>query len=162
VTVRPTLAAAAVIIATALLNTACGDGLQFAEDTRVHIVTPHQLGTVSLPVHVRWTSTLPVSGPLEYAVFVDAHPVHPGQSLRSLADASCASVRSCVDEAFLNRHFVYLTHRPSVDLDFLPILDPAKGEPDMHQVTVVLVDDDWRRSGESAWRVTFELDGSGR
>ena len=145
------------IAAGAVLCTACGDGLQFADDARVSFISPHDLDAVSLPVRVRWTNALPAGSTLEYAVFVDDLPVHPGQSLRSLADASCASVRSCVDEAFLNRHFVYLTHEPAIELEALPILDPAKGEPDMHEVTVVLVDGDWHRSGESAWRVTFEL-----
>jgi hypothetical protein len=148
---------AAGVAAGAALATSCGGGLQFAEDARLRFISPRDLDTVSLPVHVRWTSELPTNSPLEYAIFVDALPVQPGQSLRSLADASCASVRSCVDEAFLNRHFVYLTREPSLDLDAVPILDPATGEPDVHQVTVVLVDDDWHRSGESAWRITFEL-----
>ena len=149
------------LAAGAVLTAACGEGLQFVDDARVSFVSPRDFDTVTMPVHLRWTSDLPSNSSLGFAVVVDALPVHPGQSLRSLADASCASVRSCVDEAFLNRHFVYLTGEDSFELDALPILDPAKGEPDMHEVTVILVDRDWRRSGESAWRVTFELDEPG-
>ena len=150
------LLAATGIAAAAMLVGACGGGLQFAKDTRVEIVAPKNLSAVTVPVHVDWTSRLPTNHKMLYAVFVDHLPVHPGQNLRSLADASCASVRSCVDEAWLNRHFVYVTRRTSLELDALPIKAPAAGEPDMHQVTVVLVDRAWRRVGEAAWRVTFE------
>jgi hypothetical protein len=139
-----------------MLAGACGGGLQFAKDTRLEIVAPKSLAMVSAPVRVRWTSEIGMHRDLLYAVFVDHLPVHPGQSLRSMADASCASVRSCVDEAWLNRHFVYVTRDSSLQLDALPIKDPATGEPDMHQVTIVLVDGAWRRIGEAAWRVTFE------
>ena len=146
-----------VLAATVMLANGCGDGLQFAKDERLTIVAPKNLATVDVPVHLRWTSTIAPANGDRYAVFVDHLPVHPGQNLRSMADASCASVRSCVDEAWLNRHFVYVTQRPSLDLEYLPILDPAKGEPEMHRVTIVLVDADWRRVNESAWRVSFEL-----
>jgi hypothetical protein len=62
-----------------------------------------------------------------------------------------------VDEALLNRHSVYLASDPRLDLEALPILGPPKGEPDVHHATIVLVDANWRRLGESAWRVSFVL-----
>jgi hypothetical protein len=145
------------LAAEVLLNTGCGDGLLFAQDARLQIVAPKSLASVSTPVHLRWTSQIPAGSPLMYAVFVDALPVHPGQNLRSLAGPSCASVRGCVDVAWLNRHYVYLTSRLSFDLDALPILGTAKGERDIHKATIVLVNADWRRLGESAWSVAFDL-----
>lgn len=153
---RRALALVALAVA-ALLNAGCGDGLLFAKDARLRIVAPKNLATVSTPVHLRWTSQIPPANPPTYAVFVDALPVHPGQNLRSLAGATCASVRGCVDVAWLNRHSVYLTSQLSFDLDALPILGTARGERDIHKVTIVLVDADWRRLGEAAWSVAFDL-----
>jgi len=141
----------------AFLNTGCSDGLLFAKDARLSIVVPKSLASVSTPVHLRWTSRIPPGSPLMYAVFVDALPVHPGQNLRSLAGPTCAGVRGCVDVAWLNRHYVFLTSQLSFDLDGLPILGTAKGERDIHKVTIVLVNADWRRLGEAAWSVAFDL-----
>ena len=146
-----------VVAAAVLLTTGCGDGLLFAKDTRLKIVSPRASATVSLPVHLRWTTKVPQGSPLQYAVFVDVLPVHPDQNLRSVAGPSCARISSCVDVALLNRHSVYLTSRPSLDLETLPILGPPQGEPDVHQVSIVLVDPEWRRVGESAWSVDFVL-----
>jgi hypothetical protein len=145
------------IAVVALLGTACGNGLLFVKDERLRIVSPKNLATVSTPVQVRWTTHAPPSTELNYAVFVDALPVHPGQNLRSLAGAKCASVPTCVDIAWLNRHFVFLTAQPQLDLQALPILAAAKGERDIHKVSIVLVDQGWRRLGESAWSVTFDV-----
>jgi hypothetical protein len=141
----------------ALLATACGGGLLFANDTSVRIVSPRNLATVSTPVQLRWVTKILPASPLMYAAFVDILPVHPGQNLRSLAGASCSGVPGCVDLAWLNRHSVYLTSQPGLDLDTLPILGTPKGERDIHTVTIVLVDKAWRRSGESAWSVSFAL-----
>ena len=145
------------LVVTALLAPACGGGLLFAKDSRLTIDSPRDLQPVSLPVHLRWTATVRRSPPAQYAVFVDVLPVHPGQNLRAVAGSRCAGVPSCVDEALLNRHSVYLAREPRLDLETLPILGPPKGEPDVHQATIVLVDANWRRLGESAWRVNFVL-----
>ena len=153
---RAALAAAGLAVA-ALLGPACGGGLRFATDRRLTIDSPHFLQAVSLPVHLRWTARRAPSPPAKYAVFVDVLPVHPGQNLRAVAGSRCAGVPSCVDEALLNRHSVYLASEPRLDLETLPILGPPKGEPDVHQATIVLVDANWRRLGESAWRVSFVL-----
>ena len=150
-------ALAAALAVTALLGPACGGGLQFAKDSSLTIDAPRDLQGVSLPVHLRWTAKLPSRPQAQYAVFVDVLPVHPGQNLRAVAGSRCAGVPSCVDEALLNRHSVYLAREPQLDLQTLPILGPPKGEPDVHQATIVLVDANWRRLGESAWRVTFVL-----
>ena len=144
-------------MAGALLGTACGHGLLLADDARLTIVSPRSLSTVSAPVQVSWRTTIPPDSRVSYAVFVDVLPVHPGQNLRAVAGARCAGVPTCVDEALLNRHAVYLTRRPRLDLDTLPILGTPKGQRDMHQITIVLVDPSWQRLGESSWSVTFAL-----
>jgi hypothetical protein len=144
-------------VASGLLNAACGGGLLFSHDARVHIISPRSLATVSTPVHLRWTGRLPTGSTATYAVFVDAVPVHPGQSLRSVAGKVCARAPGCVDVAWLNRHFVYLTRGNQLELDALPILGTAKADPRMHTATIVLVNSAWTRLGESAWTVTFAL-----
>jgi hypothetical protein len=149
--------AAVAIAIVALLTIACGNGLLFVKDERLRIVAPENMAAVSTPVQLRWTTQARPPNAPNYAVFVDALPVHPGQNLRSLAGAKCASVPTCVDVAWLNRHFVFLTAQPQLDLQALPILAAAKGERDIHKATIVLVDQGWRRLGESAWSVTFDV-----
>lgn len=150
---RPLLCVAVLALAAALL-TSCS-GLQFAQDASVKIVDPPSLATVATPVALRWTGRAPSGS--SYAVFVDSLPVHPGQNLRSLAGKTCANAPGCADRAYLERHFVFLTEQDHVELDALPILGTPKSDPDMHTVTIVLVDSSWRRVGESAWSVTFAL-----
>ena len=154
---RRVLWRAAGVVAGALLGSACGGGLLFAKDARVKFVAPRDGAAVTTPVHLRWVGDGAPRRDLTYAVFVDALPVHPGQNLRALAGPQCARVRSCIDLAWLNRHFVFVTNQPSLDLDTLPILGTAKGERDIHTATIVLVDSDWRRSGESSWTVSFDV-----
>jgi hypothetical protein len=137
--------------------TGCGSGLLFSVDKRLRITSPRSLSTVSTPVQLRWTGRLPTRTTDSYAVFVDALPVHPGQNLRSLADQACARAPGCVDVAWLNRHFVYLTRADQLELDNLPILGTPKADPDMHSATIVVVNSDWTRVGESAWTVSFAL-----
>ena len=149
--------AAAGVVASGLLNAACGGGLLFSHDTRLSIISPRSLATVSTPVHLRWTGQLPTGNSATYAVFLDALPVHPGQNLRSQAGKVCANAPGCVDIAWLNRHFVYLTRGNRLELDALPILGTAKADPDRHTATIVLVNSAWTRLGESAWAVTFAL-----
>ena len=150
------LSAGGIVLAAVLSLAGCG-GLEFRHDAHVQITEPASLARVTTPVHLRWTGTLRSGGRTFYAVFVDSLPVHPGQNLRSLAGPTCAGVRGCVDLAWLNRHFVFLTDRSQLDLETLPILGTPKGDPDAHTATVVLVNRDWQRLGESAWSVTFML-----
>lgn len=145
-----------ILLASLLSLAGCG-GLEFRADTQVRITEPTSLAAVTTPLRLRWTGVLPSDGGTRYAVFVDSLPVHPGQNLRSLAGPTCANAPGCVDLAWLNRHFVFLTSGTSLDLDTLPILGPPKGEPDAHTATIVLVDRAWQRVGESAWTVTFML-----
>jgi len=146
----------AVLVLVGALATACG-GLQLSRDTRVAIQAPASMSTVSTPVHLRWTDDGATTAGRMFAVFVDSLPVHPGQNLRSLAGPTCAAVAGCVDRAWLERHFVFLTQRPSLDIGALPILGTPRGDPDVHTATIVLVDPGWQRVGESAWSVSFSL-----
>lgn len=148
--------AAAAVLASALLNTGCGGGLLFSRDTRLKITSPRSLSTVSTPVRLTWTGRPPPAS-ASYAVFVDALPVHPGQNLRSLAGNLCARDPGCVDTAWLNRHFVFLTRGNQLELDNLPVLGTPRADRDMHTATIVLINAAWTRVGESAWTVTFAL-----
>ncbi|HEX6395694.1 MAG TPA: hypothetical protein VFZ97_19855 [Acidimicrobiales bacterium] len=148
--------AAAGVAASALLIAGCG-GLNFSHDSRLSIIAPGSLSTVSTPVDLRWSGGLRAGSTAKYAVFVDSVPVHPGQNLRSLAGKVCAHAPGCVDVAWLNRHFVFLTGSHDLELDALPILGTAKADRDLHTATIVLVNSAWARVGESAWSVTFVL-----
>jgi hypothetical protein len=93
--------------AIALALSGCGiHGLNFVQDSRVRIVSPHDNADVKVPFTVRWTVD-DFAG--SFGVFVDRAPPSPGKTLASLADGDtvCKATRGCPDEAYLandNRH----------------------------------------------------------
>ena len=147
----PTAAVALSLLAGA---TGCADGLQFRHDERVRIVTPSERAEVRLPVRLRWRAD--VAPGTIFGVFVDRHPMRPGQGLEDLAeeDRLCRRAAGCPDREWLERHRVHLTRRPSLTLRALPH-GGADGRGDRHEITIVLLDPRGRRIGESAWTRTL-------
>jgi hypothetical protein len=152
---RASLAAVAVV---AVAMTGCGvRGLSFVEDDRVSIVEPADRATVELPMTVRWRAEDLGPG-ASFAVFVDRAPQRPGRTVESLADgdAACEVDPACPDQAYFASRGVYTTADTELTIAFLP--DLAEGDNrDFHEVTVVLLDGDGARIGESAFRVEFEV-----
>ena len=135
--------------------------MHFRDDDRVDITAPRDRQHVAAPLTVRWTTkglTLgEEGGPAQFAVFVDRAPIHPGQSLRAVGDDACRRTPGCPDESYLRDRYIFLTRGTSLTLDTLPAKSGPNrtGAKDAHDVTIVLVDAEGRRAGETAWTRSF-------
>lgn len=147
-------------LAGALAVSGCAvDGLAFVQDTRLSITAPSPREVVELPVTVTWETdprTLPPGG--SYGVFLDGRPQPPGEPLSwfALDDDDCARVPTCPDEAYYARRDVHTTTDESFTVEQVATTG-LEGRRERHEVTVVLLDADSRRIGESAWSIEFEL-----
>jgi hypothetical protein len=158
------LRAALVLLAVAPLGGCVTEGLAFQADDRVEFVTPKERERVSLPVTLRWETSLPApsAGGPYYAVFVDREPVRPGHTLSNVVEDSCRRDPACPDLEYLAGRGVHLAGTPELTLETIPDRSTATrtGARESHEVTVVLVDGDGRRIDEAAWsrRFTVERD----
>lgn len=153
-----------------LALTACVDmsQLSFTNDHRLHFTQPAHRALVDRPVEISWTMTdfrvtAPGSEPPTrdagyFALFVDQAPVAPGHHLADVGagDPECRRSPGCPDKSYLADHGVYTTTRTSIILSSVSDL-AIHDDPQLHTVTVVLLDTASRRIGESAWYVEFEL-----
>lgn len=157
---------ATVVLIGDLSLAACGvEGLNFVRDDRVQITAPEERSQVRLPVTVEWeVEDFEVAGPGQdaedagfFGVFVDRAPQPPGEPLEWHArdDDGCVAARGCPDEEWFERRRIFVTTESSLVIEAL-----ARGEDDrreLHEVTIVLLDGQGRRIGESAWDVEFEV-----
>jgi hypothetical protein len=148
------LAVAAVVAAAWLPG--CGvSGLSFVQDERVTITAPEDRSEIDLPFTVRWDAR-DFDG--TFGVFVDRAPVPPGHTLEWLGrdDPLCEGRPGCIDEDWLALHDVYRTAATELTIERLP--DSTRDQRrDRHEVTIVLLDGDGERVGESAFTVEFEV-----
>jgi hypothetical protein len=147
--------------------------LNFRVDDRLHFVSPKARTTVQQPLSFSWTMrdftvAAPGSGPASrdagyFAVFVDQAPIHPGQTLKAVGhgDPVCERDPKCPDRAYLNSHFVFTTTGTHLQLPRIPDLRGVKEKLQLHSITVVLVDTDGRRIGESAWELDVRIPKAG-
>jgi hypothetical protein len=161
---RP-LAVAAVL----LLLPGCGvSGLNFVQDDRVTITQPPDRARVRLPLTVRWTvEDFRVTGRTGakaddagyFGVLVDRPPPPPGETLEWLLrdDKVCEADPSCPSESYLASRDIYATTDTSLVIEEVAERPPGFSGPDLREVTVVLLDPEGRRIGESAFSVEFEL-----
>lgn len=155
-----------------LLATSAGctfSHLDFVQDRRVSILTPHNRATVQLPVTVRWSvRDFDITGPGAgdtgaagyFLLLIDTTPQPPGHPLRWLAhgDRLCLATPGCPDAAWLARHQIFTTTKTSFTIRTLaPRMSSDLGGPNRHQVTIVLLDPSGHRIGETAFTVTFQL-----
>jgi len=142
------------VAAVALLvsGSACRtSGLAWREDRRLRIDTPKQNAVVTLPLEVRWhVRDLPKSlqgRAYSYVLFLDRFPQAPGQTLQHFDAGSKNLTQSRVGiiEAREERH-VFTT---------IPPHDAR--QRDKHELTVILLDDQGRRVGETAGFLTFRI-----
>ena len=125
-------------------------GLAFFEDKRVEIVAPAENATTSLPIDVRWTAK-GYDG--YFGVLFDRSPMAPNRPLLSLVpdDDPCRQQDVCPTPEWLAERFIYVTDRTQLRVDTLPDSRNNDRSKDRHQVTIVLLDQDGRRVGESAF-----------
>ncbi len=160
VAVSRILAVFVAVAATALA--ACGvRGLAFRVDTRVDIVAPNDRGEVTLPFTVRWT-VRDFDG--TFAVFLDRAPQPPGEPVQWFArdDDACRAREGCPDEQYLADRNVFVTADQAFTVDQLRDTATEGRRRELHEVTIVLLDRDGRRVGESAWSVEFQVERDGR
>ena len=152
----------------ALVATSCASGLAFVQDDRLEITAPESHTDITLPVTIRWSvDDFRVTGPNGsaspdagyFGVFVNKSPVPPGRPLSWIAhdDRACDRVPGCPDETYLADRGVYATSETSITFQQLPDQNVFRGE-ETHEITVVLLDGDGNRIGESAWYVVLFYD----
>lgn len=152
-----------VAVAMSTLLTGCSlRGLNFVRDDRVKIVTPARDSVVRLPVTVDWTVKDFETGPGRgsFAVFVDGSPQAPGRTLAHLFrnDKRCRVDPECPDAADLAERRIYTTFDSTFVIEELPFAGSDDGKQrEFHDVTIVLLDAEGKRIGESAFARRFEL-----
>jgi hypothetical protein len=150
-------AAAALLVACS----ACSQGLLFAQDRRVEIVSPVDDAEVTLPVTVRW-SVDEGSDIAAFGVYVDLEPQPPGETFDWFArgDQTCEQTPGCPDRAYFEQRGAYFTKAHELTIpDLLPLagVDIEDGEKDRHDVTIVVLDAEGRRITEAFWSENFEI-----
>ena len=145
------------------------EGLAFKQDKRVSFVSPRYREKVTSPVVVDWElndfelgTPTDEGTPTQFGVYVDIDPQPPDEPLAYFArdDEACLRSKSCPDEKYLQRMGVHVTDDTEMAFNNLPPapgVDVEGGDPDVHEVTLVFLDTDGRRVGESAWAIIFEI-----
>jgi hypothetical protein len=155
------MAMVVVFLAGAGAGTGCRtEGLAFRRDRRLSFVSPKDRARVRLPVVVRWKVN-DVEGPHRYAVLVDRPPQPPGAGLGHYVgkDPACPSVAACLSPAYLAARGVYETTDTAFRIESIaPRVGVPKGQKDFHEVTVVLLDQNGKRIGESGVSVNLRLE----
>ena len=147
-------------LALGLALTGCApEGLAFRVDDRVQVVQPADRSTVDLPLTIDWEARDLPDG-TSYAVFVDTTPVPPGEPLSWVArdDSGCRESDGCPDATYLADRGIHATDQTELVLEQLPRTDRAGDDRERHRATVVLLDAEGRRLGESAFEITFDVD----
>ena len=144
----------------ALLSSGCAvRGIAFREDDRLSFVSPGDRDEVTLPVTITWEVEdfdVPEDG--SFAVFVDRAPQPPGKTLEWLArnDETCRSDDGCPGEEWFAQRDVFPTTDTQHTIDRLPARSDDRRE--MHEITVVLLDADGRRVGETGWTLELQVE----
>ena len=152
--------AAIVAVAVALLCSGCAvRGVAFRQDDRLSFVSPGDRDEVSLPVTIEWEVEdfdVPEDG--SFAVFVDRAPQPPGKTLSWLArdDDACRAADGCPDTEWYTERDIYPTTATELTIERLPARSDDRRE--LHEVTVVLVDGEGRRIGETGWTLELQVD----
>ena len=146
------------VAASVLLHGCATEGLAFKQDNRLDITAPTQNETVRLPFDVRWD--FEGEHPGRFVVFFDRIPMRPGQSLLSLVPEGhpCRSRPACPDEAFLEERWIHVTDQRAVTVKVLPETRTTNRAKDRHELTVVLLDEEGKRLGETAFTREFVIE----
>lgn len=165
--------AAAVGLSTVLVaSSACAiSGLAFEQDQRLRFEAPTYRQQIRLPYTIRWSiEDFHVTGPTGdatsdagyFEVLFDTGPQPPGQGLAYFArnDQVCRTSTGCPDRHYLAQRGVYTTTSDFFTVRHLPPapgVDLSRGQPDIHDVTIVLLNGSGERIGESSWTTSFEI-----
>jgi hypothetical protein len=98
-----------------------------------------------------------------FGLFMDIDPQPPGESLDYFGrnDPTCKRDPDCPDTRYLRQRGIHVTTDTEMTFKTLPIapgVDLDRGDPDFHEATLVLLDEEGKRVGESAWAIIFEIE----
>lgn len=170
--ILPAAAAAIVIVSSAGCATSL-HGLEFHNDKRMQITSPHENELVATPFTLHWemrdfTVAGPGAGPVNdhtgyFAVFVDRAPIKPGQTLSAIYknDPSCEHSTLCTTRSYLARQQVYTTTHDSLTLRSVADRLGDHESTQYHTATVVLLNTAGQRFSESAWTKEFRMRAAG-
>jgi len=155
------------LLATLALISGCAvHGLDFQSDGRVSFVTPQDRDKLALPFKVQWTADVNLADDpgdnariRSFAVLVDRSPPAPGSTLASMFadDDSCRTDHSCGSAQYLATRGIHVTTATNLTVDQV-YSDARDHRPQWHTVTIVFLDGNGRRVGESAFRRDFKLE----
>lgn len=147
-------------IVLALVASGCGvSNLAFTQDDRLSFVTPDDRAEVTLPLTVKWrVEDFDVPGDGSFAVFVDRAPQPPGKPMEwhARGDDSCRPTAGCPDETWFAQRHIFPTTETELTIDQLPSRSDDRRE--LHEITVVLLDRQGRRVGETGWTLEFQVE----
>ncbi len=134
------------------------DGLAFRRDDRLSIDNLPDRSTIELPFELVFSfdDELDPHDPHDaaaFAVLVDWTPPPPGETLEGLLDddPACRGDTGCPD-GYLERNRISVITDTHFVLDNVPIGTDRQERRGFHELTIVLVDAEGRRVGEtSAW-----------
>jgi hypothetical protein len=163
---RRALASGLGLAVASLCLTSCFSGLDLSKDARVQILNPGvtvHIDEVKLPFVMRWSTSIPSSSHLRYAVFFDSNPMGPGQTFRALVgqDDPCKFQPGCPDASWLAQHQIQVTSTSHVDVTDVALLPgevPGGDGTSIHTATLILLGPGDVRDGESSWTVEFRID----
>lgn len=136
------------------------DGLAFRQDHRLSIHTPADRSEVVLPFEVRWDFDGARPAETRFAVLVDRFPPRPGQSIEALLPAELREPARCDADCrrtALESRNVFVTEGTSLEITKLAVRHGVSDEQRRrHEISIVVLDDDLRRVGETV--VWVEVD----
>lgn len=148
----------------ALGLTSCSTtGLAFRQDRRLRILNLKDRSTIELPfeLELAFDGALPAAdGAVALGILVDWTPPPPGEPLTDLLrdDPACSGPAGCPD-GYLERNRIHVTTDTSWLLDDVPVGTDRQERRGFHEVTIVLVDADGRRVGETFAFARFRTPG---
>ncbi len=142
-----------------LLSTGCRQGLAFRQDDRLIITQPRDRAVVRLPFDTSWTAQDLPAG-TRFVVLIDRTPPPAGEGLDWFArdDPRCRRDGGCPDAEYLRGLHVFVVDQTSLTVASVP-RPQRPHERELHDVTVVLIDEEGMRLGETAATVTVEVRG---
>lgn len=155
----------AVVAVAATLPGCAVEGLAFRKDERLRIENLEDRSTIDIPFDLRFSfdGDLADTGASAFAVLVDWTPPAPGRTLESLLedDPACRATEGCPD-GYLERNRIVVTTDTALVLDNVPVGTDRQERRGFHEVTIVLVDADGRRVGETSAWARFRTEGVNR
>jgi len=152
-----------VCLVTLLLLSGCTlSGLSFRKDGRLTIENLADRSEITIPylLEFSFAGTLSPTGASAFGVLIDWTPPPPGKTLASLLDndPACSDPLGC-PEGYLERNRITVTTETSIMIDNVPVGTDRQESRGYHEITIVLVDAEGRRVGETSAFARFRVPG---